>query len=99
MIAPDANRGHFSKKRNRFLNAFASVENVTEDHEAVGTMLLQHVNGLAQFLDVFVNVGQDAEFHGRLPGTCRIACHLTFASFRLTASRSNDSEFARPLST
>src|ERR1043165_8531499 len=65
MISPDADCRYITKQPNRFLDALTPIKHVTQDHEAVRTMLLQHVDGLAQFLGVFVNVGQDAEFHGR----------------------------------
>jgi hypothetical protein len=57
VVAPDAHGIDLLKQPNRFRNAFAHFENVAQDHEAVGPMLSQHVDGLPQLLRVFVNVG------------------------------------------
>src|ERR1700681_556074 len=46
MVAPYANRCHVTKQPHRFLNAFAHFTHVAQDYEAVGTVLLQHGDGL-----------------------------------------------------
>ena len=58
MVAPDAHGLHVLKKANRFLHPLAHLENVTQNHETVGPMLLQHGDGPSQLLRLLVDVGQ-----------------------------------------
>jgi hypothetical protein len=44
------------KQGNRFLHPLAHLENVAKHNEAVGPVLLQHGDGLAQFRRVLVDV-------------------------------------------
>jgi hypothetical protein len=46
------------KRANRFLYQLAHLENVAQDDEALGPVLLEHGDGLAQFPGVLVDVGQ-----------------------------------------
>jgi hypothetical protein len=58
VVAPDAHNLDLPKQANRFLYPLAHLENVAEDHEALGPVLLEHGESLAQFPGVFVDVGQ-----------------------------------------
>lgn len=58
MVAPNADGFDLVEQANRFLNPLAHLENVTQDHEAVCPLLLQHGDGLTQLLRLFVDVSQ-----------------------------------------
>jgi hypothetical protein len=58
VISPDAHGANLLKKADRFLHSPAHFENVTQDHEAVCPVLLQHGDGLPQMLRLLVDIGQ-----------------------------------------
>jgi hypothetical protein len=68
VVAPHAHRLHVLKQGNRFLDPPAHLENVAQHYEAVGPMLLQHVDGLSQLIRLLVDVRQQPQLH-RLPST------------------------------
>jgi hypothetical protein len=58
VIPPDPNGLNFLKQANSLLDPLTHLENVAQDHEAFGPMLLEHGDSLLQLPGVFVNVGQ-----------------------------------------
>ena len=58
VVALAAHGLHSLKKADRFLDLLAHLENIAQDDEAVGTMLLQHGDSLSQLLGLLVDVGQ-----------------------------------------
>jgi hypothetical protein len=58
VVTPDAYGLYFSEQVNRLLHALAGLEHVAQDHEAVGPVLPQHGDGLAEFPRLLMDVGQ-----------------------------------------
>jgi hypothetical protein len=58
VVAPDAHGLNLLEQAHRLLDPLARLENVAEDDEALGPMLLEHGNGLLQFPGVLVDVSQ-----------------------------------------
>jgi hypothetical protein len=58
VVAPDAHGLDLPKEAHRLLDPLTRLENVAQDDEALGPVLLEHGNGLLQFPGVLVDVGQ-----------------------------------------
>ncbi len=58
VVAPDTHGLNFLKQANSLLDPLSHLENVAQDHEAFGPMLLEHGDSFLQLPGVFVNVGQ-----------------------------------------
>ena len=58
MVAPDAHSLHLLEQAHRLLDPLPRLENVAQDHEAVGPVLPQHGDGLAEFPRLLMDVGQ-----------------------------------------
>jgi hypothetical protein len=58
VVAPDPHGPNLLEQANGLLDPLTHLENVAQDHEAVGPKLLEHGDSLLQLAGVFVNVGQ-----------------------------------------
>jgi hypothetical protein len=63
VIAPDADCTGIGEEIHRLLQAVPQLEHVAEDHEAVGTLLMEDINRPAKVRQALVNVRQDSDPH------------------------------------
>lgn len=49
------------------LHSLPHFTDIAQNNEAVGSMPLKHVDGFTKLVILFVNVSQDAKFHGLFP--------------------------------
>jgi len=63
MISPDANRIGFGQQAARFPDPLACLKYVTNDNDPIHLLLAKAVEGDAKQLDLFVDVGYEAEPH------------------------------------